>query len=56
MHYRRIEELRAHFSVVLASTESTAARGGKASAPGRPDRIKKINSQFKTFLSEASGF
>ncbi|KAI3984196.1 hypothetical protein MKX01_011150 [Papaver californicum] len=56
LHYRRIEELRAHFSAALASTGSTAAPGGKAPAPGRPDRIKKIRSQFKTFLSEASGF
>lgn len=56
LHYRRIEELRAHFSAALASTGSTAAQAGKAPAPGRPDRIKKIRSQFKTFLSEATGF
>ncbi|MCL7039781.1 hypothetical protein MKW94_011197 [Papaver nudicaule] len=56
LHYRRIEELRAHFSAALASTGSTAAPGGKAPAPGRPDRIKKIRSQFKTFLFEATGF
>ncbi|KAI3837901.1 hypothetical protein MKX03_019416 [Papaver bracteatum] len=56
LHYRRIEELRAHFSAALASTGSTAAQVGKAPTLGRPDRIKKIRSQFKTFLSEATGF
>ncbi|OVA18511.1 DNA/RNA-binding domain [Macleaya cordata] len=54
LHYRRIEELRAHFSAALASTGATTSPGGKS--PARPDRIKKIRSQFKTFLSEATGF
>ncbi|XP_042475882.1 protein SMG7-like [Macadamia integrifolia] len=53
LHYRRIEELRAHFSAALASTGNTSP-GRKG--PARPDRIAKIRSQFKTFLSEATGF
>ncbi|PIA60177.1 hypothetical protein AQUCO_00400810v1 [Aquilegia coerulea] len=55
LHYRRIEELRAHFSAALASSGSPIP-GGKGPAPAKPDRIKKIRSQFKTFLSEATGF
>ncbi|XP_043718683.1 protein SMG7-like [Telopea speciosissima] len=54
LHYRRIEELRAHFSAALASTVSSTSPGRKG--PARPDRIAKIRSQFKTFLSEATGF
>lgn len=50
LHYRRIEELRAHFSAALQ-----ASQAGKAAAP-RPDRITKIRLQFKTFLSESTGF
>ncbi|KAK9290918.1 hypothetical protein L1049_009097 [Liquidambar formosana] len=54
LHHRRIEELRAHFSAALASAASTTSQSGKGST--RPDRITKIRSQFKTFLSEATGF
>lgn len=55
LHYRRIEELRAHFSAALASNASTTtSQSGKGSI--RPDRVTKIRSQFKTFLSEATGF
>ncbi|WCJ28855.1 Nonsense-mediated mRNA decay factor SMG7 [Euphorbia peplus] len=54
LHYRRIEELRAHFTAALASTGSNASQGAKV--PVRPDRIAKIRLQFKTFLSEATGF
>lgn len=54
LHYRRIEELRAHFSAALASSGSNASQGVKG--PARPDRITKIRLQFKTFLSEATGF
>lgn len=54
LHYRRIEELRSHYSSVLASTGSNAPPGPKV--PARPDRINKIRLQFKTFLSEATGF
>ncbi|XP_012065895.1 protein SMG7 isoform X2 [Jatropha curcas] len=54
LHYRRIEELRAHFSSALASTGSNTSQGAKV--PARPDRITKIRLQFKTFLSEATGF
>ncbi|KAL5720081.1 hypothetical protein ACHQM5_012784 [Ranunculus cassubicifolius] len=53
LHYRRIDELRAHFTAALASAGS-GTPGPKG--PPRPDRIKKIRSQFKTFLSEATGF
>ncbi|XP_043691198.1 protein SMG7 [Telopea speciosissima] len=54
LHYRRIEELRSHLSAALASTGSTTSPGVKG--PARPDRVAKIRSQFKTFLSEATGF
>ncbi|GLU18898.1 hypothetical protein SLE2022_351750 [Rubroshorea leprosula] len=54
LHYRRIEELRAHFSAALASAGSNTSQGVKG--PARPDRISKIRLQFKTFLSEATGF
>ncbi|KAF2291955.1 hypothetical protein GH714_042297 [Hevea brasiliensis] len=54
LHYRRIEELRAHFSVALANTGSNTSQGVKV--PARPDCITKIRLQFKTFLSEATGF
>ncbi|GJU48467.1 protein SMG7 [Tanacetum coccineum] len=47
LHYKRIEDLRAHL---------TAAQNGKGAARPGPDRITKIRSQFKTFLSEATGF
>ncbi|KAM7277763.1 hypothetical protein ACFE04_004897 [Oxalis oulophora] len=43
LHYRRIEELRSHF---------TAVKGPAT----RPDRLAKIRLQFKTLLSEATGF
>ncbi|KAJ4979962.1 hypothetical protein NE237_010742 [Protea cynaroides] len=54
LHYRRIEELRAHLSAALASAGSATSAVGKS--PARPDRISKIRTQFKTFLSEATGF
>ena len=53
MHYRRIEELRAHFNTALSSG-SNPSQGSKG--PPRPDRLTKIRLQFKTFLTEASGF
>ncbi|KAI7730112.1 hypothetical protein M8C21_004412 [Ambrosia artemisiifolia] len=46
LHYRRIEEFRAHYSA------ASQPRGG----PARPERASKIRLQFKTFLSEATGF
>ncbi|KAJ9544017.1 hypothetical protein OSB04_023724 [Centaurea solstitialis] len=52
LHYKRIEELRAHYSAAQAS----AAQNGKGPVRPGPDRITKIRSQFKTFLSEATGF
>ncbi|CAN6560349.1 unnamed protein product [Malus baccata var. baccata] len=54
LHYKRIEELRAHFSAAMASTGSNTSQGVKG--PIRPDRVTKIRLQFKTFLSEATGF
>lgn len=54
LHYKRIEEFRAHCSAALASMGSTTSQGGKG--PSRPDRNMKIRAQFKTFLSEATGF
>lgn len=53
LHYRRIEEFRAHYSAASAmDSTSSQTRGGNA----RPDRASKIRLQFKTFLSEATGF
>lgn len=54
LHYKRIEELRAHFSAALSSSGSNPSQNVKG--PTRPDRLTKIRLQFKTFLSEASGF
>ncbi|KAJ4837775.1 hypothetical protein Tsubulata_014202 [Turnera subulata] len=54
LHYRRIEELRAHYNAAVASNGANAPQGAKGQA--RPDRITKIRLQFKTFLSEATGF
>ena len=56
LHYRRIEELRTHLSIALSSAGSTTSQIGKGSTRPGPDRILKIHSQFKTFLSEATGF
>ncbi|KAI4305920.1 hypothetical protein L6164_029246 [Bauhinia variegata] len=53
LHYKRIEELRAYLNAALASTSSNSSQG---KVPARPDRIAKIRLQFKTFLSEATGF
>ncbi|KAK9078092.1 hypothetical protein SSX86_002149 [Deinandra increscens subsp. villosa] len=53
LHYRRIEEFRAHYNAASATGSATSqTRGG----PARPDRASKIRIQFKTFLSEATGF
>ncbi|XP_004513951.1 nonsense-mediated mRNA decay factor SMG7 [Cicer arietinum] len=54
LHYKRIEEFRAYFNATLSSSSSNPSQGGKG--PVRPDRITKIRLQFKTFLSEATGF
>ncbi|XP_020579368.1 protein SMG7 [Phalaenopsis equestris] len=53
LHYRRIEEFRLHINAAK-STGLTATQGGRS--PARPDRIKKIRSAFKSFLSESTGF
>ncbi|KAI3830230.1 hypothetical protein L1987_04365 [Smallanthus sonchifolius] len=52
LHYKRIEELRAHYN----SAQASAPQNAKGLARSGPDRITKIRSQFKTFLSEATGF
>ncbi|KAL2322376.1 hypothetical protein Fmac_026755 [Flemingia macrophylla] len=54
LHYKRIEEFRAYFSAALSSASANSSQGVKG--PARPDRIAKIRLQFKTFLSEATGF
>ncbi|MBA0713103.1 hypothetical protein Golax_012150, partial [Gossypium laxum] len=54
LHYKRIEELRAHYSAALTSARSNTSQGVKV--PPRSDRLTKIRLQFKTFLSEATGF
>lgn len=52
LHYKRIEEFRVHIS--SAASGSAAAKGGKNNV--NPDRIKRIKSTFRSFLSEATGF
>ncbi|KAF5747941.1 protein SMG7-like [Tripterygium wilfordii] len=54
LHYRRIEELRAHLNAALASSHSPLPQDVEVSS--RPERVTKIRSQFKAFLSEATGF
>ncbi|KAL2483005.1 Protein SMG7 [Forsythia ovata] len=56
LHYRRIEELRALFNATLASAGAAAPQIGKVPARAGPDRLTKIRSQLKAFLSEATGF
>ncbi|KAL8493793.1 hypothetical protein ACS0TY_024819 [Phlomoides rotata] len=56
LHYRRIEDLRTLFNAALASAGSTAPPNGKGPVRSGPERLTKIRSQFKTFLSEATGF
>lgn len=53
LHYKRIEEFRLHINAAK-STGLPATQGGRSLA--RPDRIKKIRSAFKSFLSESTGF
>ncbi|KAL8258586.1 hypothetical protein R6Q59_026539 [Mikania micrantha] len=52
LHYKRIEELRARYN----SGQASAPQNAKVMARPWPDQITKIRSQFKTFLSEATGF
>lgn len=56
LHYRRIEELRALFNSALAAAGSATSQNGKAPVRTGPDRLTKIRTQFKTILSEATGF
>ncbi|KAG2634003.1 protein SMG7-like isoform X1 [Panicum virgatum] len=50
LHYKRIEDFRRSISAV----NSAASQSGKSNA--NPDRLKRIKSAFKSFLSEATGF
>ncbi|KAL0735503.1 hypothetical protein Bca4012_011713 [Brassica carinata] len=54
LHYKRIEDFRSHISAVLAPGNSSAAQSSKG--PSRPDRVANLKLQFRTFLSEATGF
>lgn len=56
LHYRRIEELRALFNAALTSAGSTTSPNGKVQVRVGPDRLTKIRTQVKTFLSETTGF
>lgn len=50
LHYKRIEDFRRNIS----AASSVASQSGKSNA--NPDRVKRIKSAFKSFLSEATGF
>ncbi|CAI9754796.1 unnamed protein product [Fraxinus pennsylvanica] len=56
LHYRRIEELRVLFNAALASAGSAAPQNVKVPVRAGPDRLTKIRSHLKAFLSEATGF
>ncbi|XP_075491513.1 nonsense-mediated mRNA decay factor SMG7-like [Primulina tabacum] len=56
LHYRRIEELRTLFNAALATAGLAASQNGKGQVRDGPDRLTKIRSQLKNFLSEATGF
>lgn len=53
LHHKRIEEFRSNINAVLAS--SSSAHNAKAPS-SRPGRITQLKLQFRTFLSEATGF
>ncbi|KAL9232649.1 hypothetical protein vseg_007733 [Gypsophila vaccaria] len=55
LHYRRIEELRALFNAAVSSNTASVTQNGKGGTTPT-DRLARIRSQFKTFLSEATGF
>jgi protein SMG7 len=54
LHYKRIEYFRLHINRVLASSTSTAAQNVKG--PSKAEQIAQLKLQFRTFLSEATGF
>ncbi|ESQ41952.1 hypothetical protein EUTSA_v10012551mg [Eutrema salsugineum] len=58
LHYKRIEDFRSHINAVLASNSSSVAQNAKGpSRPEKgPERVAKLKLQFRTFLSEATGF
>ncbi|XP_018443950.2 nonsense-mediated mRNA decay factor SMG7 [Raphanus sativus] len=55
LHYKRIEDFRSHISAVLASSNSSSV-AQNSKGPSRPDRVANLKLQFRTFLSEATGF
>ncbi|EOA19874.1 hypothetical protein CARUB_v10000123mg [Capsella rubella] len=54
LHYKFIEEFRARIHAALSSGSSSAAQNVKG--PSRPDRIAALKLQFRTFITEATGF
>ncbi|KAK1323987.1 Protein SMG7 [Acorus calamus] len=54
LHYKRIEEFRAHINNSPSPAGLVMSQGGRS--PARPERVRKIRSIFKGFLSEATGF
>lgn len=52
LHYRRIEEFRLHINA--SKSQGLTPQSGRSQT--RPDRIIKIRSAFKSFLSESTGF
>ncbi|XP_019090579.1 PREDICTED: LOW QUALITY PROTEIN: protein SMG7 [Camelina sativa] len=54
LHYKRIENCRGHINAFLNSSSSSAANNVKG--PSRLDQIAKLKLQFRTLLSEATGF
>ena len=53
LHYKRIEDFRSHINALLASSNSNAQN---SKGPSMADRVANIKLQFRTFLSEATGF
>ncbi|CAN8300644.1 unnamed protein product [Cochlearia groenlandica] len=54
LHYQKIEEFRSHINAVSASSSSSVPQNGKG--PSKSDRITTLKQQFRSFLSEATGF
>ncbi|XP_010493000.1 PREDICTED: protein SMG7 isoform X2 [Camelina sativa] len=54
LHYKRIENCRGHINAFLSSSSSSAAHNVKG--PSRLDQLAKLKLQFRTLLSEATGF
>ncbi|CAH8365328.1 unnamed protein product [Eruca vesicaria subsp. sativa] len=54
LHYKRIEDFRSHITALVAPGNSSVAQNSKG--PSRLDRAANLKLQFRTFLSEATGF